>query len=261
MQIYFDDLWWSFLLLAIGSYMVGNVNFAIIISKFKRKDIRKMGSGNPGTFNMSRTFGIKTGVATLVLDVLKGALPTLTARLAFSDMYFGTSSLEVSIMAQHFAGFFTVLGHIFPIYYKFKGGKGVATTIGVFLVAEPLVAVISGALAIIYILIRAMGSMGAVIAITPPAITSMIDLYLAAYEKEIIVEYGTIYFVSTVLLIFATVMLTWYALRKNIKRLLMGEEHETGWLDMLEEMRMKKERKRLVKKGVISDESKNDNKK
>ena len=119
MSLHFKDLWWAFVLLSIASYMIGNVNFAIIISKFKNKDITKEGSGNPGTMNMSRTFGIKIGLLTLFLDVLKGVVPTLAARLIFADMYFGDSTLEVAITAQYLAGFFTVVGHIFPISLNF----------------------------------------------------------------------------------------------------------------------------------------------
>ena len=75
-MIYF---WYS--LLAIGAYLIGNISFAIILSKKKNKDITKMGSGNPGTMNMLRNFGFKTGILTLALDVLKGALPTLVGYL------------------------------------------------------------------------------------------------------------------------------------------------------------------------------------
>ena len=95
-------------MLAIASYMVGNVNFSIIISRFKNRDITKVGSGNPGTMNMSRAFGIKIGMLILFLDIVKGALPTLASRLIFADTYFGNSTLEVVIIAQYVAGFFTV---------------------------------------------------------------------------------------------------------------------------------------------------------
>ena len=91
MRLYFADLWWSFLCLAIGAYLIGNVNFARIISKAKNKDITKLGSGNPGTMNMSRQFGLKTGLLTLLLDILKGAIPSLVAVLCFKGMYFGRS--------------------------------------------------------------------------------------------------------------------------------------------------------------------------
>lgn len=248
MQLHFKDVWWTLLLLAIGSYLIGNVNFAILISRAKNRDITKEGSGNPGTMNMSRTFGLKIGVFTFVLDVLKGLLPALVGRLVFRDMFFGDSTLEVSIMAQYVAGFFAVLGHIFPVSLNFKGGKGIATTIGVFLVTETWVTLIFLVIAFAYILITAMGSMGSFIATTPPAIAGLIDLYILGFEKEPTFAYGTAFFVVTMFLIVGIITLTWYAHRKNIKRLLAGEEHETGWLDLLYEKRMKKIAKKVALK-------------
>jgi len=69
--------WWVLLLLALGSYLIGCFNNAIMISKLKKSDVRKLGSGNPGTLNMSRNFGLKLGLLTLFLDMLKGVIPTL----------------------------------------------------------------------------------------------------------------------------------------------------------------------------------------
>ena len=240
MQLYFVDVWWPLTLLALGSYFIGNVNFAIIISRLKHRDITKEGSGNPGTMNMSRSFGLKIGVLTFILDVLKGAIPAFIARQVFNGTYFGDSTLEISITAQYIAGFFAVFGHIFPISHKFKGGKGIATTIGVFIICEPIVALISAFIAFVYILVTAIGSMGSFIATTPPAIAALFDVYILGYEKEPTFVYGTAFFVLTMMLVAGIIFLTWYALRSNIKRLLAGEEHETGWLDLLYEARMKK---------------------
>ena len=86
MQVDFKGLWWMFLLVAIFSYLIGNVNFARIISKKLNRDITKEGSGNPGTMNMSRTFGLKIGLLTFILDVFKGALPTLIVKILFKDL-------------------------------------------------------------------------------------------------------------------------------------------------------------------------------
>lgn len=258
MELYFKDLWWSFILLAIASYMVGNVNFAIIISKLKNRDITKEGSGNPGTMNMSRTFGIKIGLITLLLDVLKGALPTLMAKLIFNGMYFGDSLLEVAVTAQYFAGFFTVVGHVFPISHNFKGGKGIATTIGVFLIAEPVVTVIFAILALLYILATAIGSMGALIATAPPAIAALIDLYLLGFHNQAGFSYGTALVIVTELLVAGMSFITWYALRKNINRLISGEEHETGWLEMIYEKRLRKIRKKKIARGELDKKNKKD---
>ena len=78
--------WIIFGIIAFLSYMFGNVNFAIIISKLKKSDIRKLGSGNPGTLNMSRNFGLKTGILTLFLDALKGAIPCLVGFFVFKNI-------------------------------------------------------------------------------------------------------------------------------------------------------------------------------
>lgn len=248
MQMYFKDLWWSFLLIAIGSYFIGNINFAVIISRSKNKDIRNMGSGNPGTLNMSRQFGLKAGVVTLILDILKGAVPTLVAMLVYRGMTFGDSHLAVSEMSQYLAGFFAVLGHIFPVIYKFKGGKGIATTIGVFLVTEPIVTLIFALAAIVYILIKEIGSIGSFIATAPPAVVAVIRLYYDGFAKEPNFEYGLTFFAVADFLVLGIILLTWLAHRKNIIRLLEGEEHQTGWMKAIRDMKIKRKAKRSAKK-------------
>lgn len=249
MHLYFKDLWWSFLLLAIGSYMVGNVSFARIIASLKNKDITKMGSGNPGTMNMSRQFGIKLGVFTLVLDGLKGAIPALFATIVFKGMYFGDSVLDVGECALFIAGFFAVVGHVFPIIYKFKGGKGIATTIGVFFIAEWLITLIFVVIAFVYILITEMGAMGSFIATTPPAIASLIKIYNLGFKNEITFDYGLVFFIVTNFLIVGIILLTWYAHRKNIKRLLEGEEHETSWIDRIRRAKINRRLKKNSEKN------------
>ncbi len=255
MQLYFSDLWWSFLLLALGSYLVGNVSFARIIASLKNKDITKLGSGNPGTMNISRHFGIKTGVLNLVLDGLKGAIPALFASIVFKGMYFGDSTLEVSECALFIAGFFSVIGHVFPVIYKFKGGKGIATTIGVFFVAEWLLTLIFVILAFVYILITEMGAMGSFIATTPSAIASLIRIYNLGFKEDVSFNYGVAFFIITNVLIVGIILLTWYAHRKNIRRLLEGEEHETGWIDMIRKAKIKRKQKQLKASKSSEDAS------
>ena len=107
-ELTFAYAWWQFLLLAIGSYLLGSVNFAVIISKLKHKDIRTAGSGNPGTLNMSRTFGLGIGVLTLLLDILKGAIPTLVAILVYDKYCFEGTDLSVGMVIKVACGFFAV---------------------------------------------------------------------------------------------------------------------------------------------------------
>ena len=244
MYITLYSLWWQFLLLIVGSYLIGNINFAIIISKLKHNDIRKVGSGNPGTLNMSRTFGLKIGLLTLLLDILKGVVPTLVGYLIYKGYYFNNTTLPISLIAKVMCGFFAVLGHVFPVFMKFKGGKGIATTIGVFAVCNIWVALISGAIAIIFIMLTEVGSMGSFIATTPGAIATSFSVYKYYILANTIGSAQIIVASLTNLFIVGIIFLTWYAHRQNIKRLIAGEEHPTNWLQMLREAKIKNKVKR-----------------
>lgn len=239
------NLLWEFALLAIGSYLIGNINFAVIISKLKKQDIRKMGSGNPGTLNMSRNFGIKIGLLTLVLDMLKGVVPTLVGYLIYRNVEFVSSNMPISLMARVFCGFFVVLGHVFPVFMRFKGGKGIATTIGVFMVCNWWVGIICGVLAIVFIMFTEIGSMGSFIATTPAAIAELYNVYseYVAQGAGGIVGQITVVAIAN-LAIVGIVFLTWYAHRKNIQRLIAGEEHPTNWYQMIREKSIKKKAKK-----------------
>ena len=119
---------WEGILLVIGGYLTGSIPTGVILSKlFGTKDIRQEGSGNIGATNVYRVSGAKLGILTLLGDVLKGFIPVaLTCSLMDSEMWIAA------------VAFFTFLGHLFPIFLKFRGGKGVATALGIFLVIAPL---------------------------------------------------------------------------------------------------------------------------
>lgn len=233
---------------AIASYMFGNVNWAIIISKSKNKDIRTMGSGNPGTLNMSRNLGLKFGLLTFFLDIMKGVIPTLVSFFVFKGKYFSNSVFAISDFAIYLCGLSVVLGHIYPVVFKFKGGKGIASTIGVFLVCESvygwewsviiIMALIS---ALVFIYLTEFGAMGSFIAITPPAIASLIRLFnvYGAYTFEI-APITTALYVATNILVFAICLFTWLAHRHNIERMLAGDEHPTSIKEMVVKMKAKK---------------------
>lgn len=258
----FASLWWSFALLIVGSYLFGSLNNAIMLSSLAGKDIRKMGSGNPGTMNVSRTLGLKAALLVLALDILKGVIPTLVATLVFSDELFDLSTLPVSVMAKYMAGFFAVLGHIFPCYYRFKGGKGIATTIGVFLVCNTVVALIFAIVALCFILFTGIGSMGSFLATTPPAIFASMSIYRDYLVKEPVVEYKIAYLIFVNAFIMGIVALTWIAHRENIKRLLSGDEHPTEWYQMIKDISLKKRLKsKSEKTGLNFEAPENDVKK
>ncbi len=233
------------IIFGVASYLFGNLNWAIIISKIKKIDIRKMGSGNPGTLNMSRNLGLKVGLLTFFLDVMKGALPTLIVFFLTKDRYFAESTFRVADFAIYLCGFLVVLGHIYPVFLKFKGGKGIASTIGVFLVCESvngwqwaIIAVMAIVCATLFIYFTEFGAMGSFIAITPPAISGAIRIYLR-YALASSGATMTFHLVSS-MLIFAICLFTWFAHRHNIERMLAGDEHPTSIKQMVVKMKAKK---------------------
>ena len=125
-----------FILAAAFGYLIGSVNLSIILSKGKGKDIREMGSGNAGTTNTLRTMGKGAAAMVLLFDVLKGCLIPLVLILVSNKAWMPIYVTTCESMAYIYA-FFAVVGHCFPLYYGFKGGKGIATAAGALLVISP----------------------------------------------------------------------------------------------------------------------------
>ncbi len=122
--------WAGVVLTVLVSYVLGSFNFALILSKkMYGEDIRDHGSKNAGTTNMMRTYGKKAALFTILGDIGKGIAAVLV----------GSFLMGAANGAGHFAGLFCVIGHVFPVFYGFKGGKGVATAAAVILVADPLI--------------------------------------------------------------------------------------------------------------------------
>jgi acyl phosphate:glycerol-3-phosphate acyltransferase len=113
-------------LFLIGAYLLGSVSFGILIAAAHGIDLRKVGSGNIGATNLSRALGRYWAYACFVLDLAKGLLPTLAAGVWLSEN--GTTK---GLVAQLAVGCAAIIGHVFPLYFRFKGGKGVATSFGV----------------------------------------------------------------------------------------------------------------------------------
>ena len=148
---------------SLFAYLLGSVNFAVIFSKIKNMDIKRQGSGNPGTMNVLRTVGKTWGILTFICDALKGLVLSLLGLLVLK------SEAWLFIL-----GFITILGHMFPIFDKFKGGKGVATSIGIFLVACPLVAVVVLACLIVMLYVFKYGFLGSILSISVLAVYTTI---------------------------------------------------------------------------------------
>ena len=119
----------SYIIVAIIAYIIGSINFSVIISKkIGGFDVREKGSGNAGSTNILRTIGVKTAIVTVILDILKGVVSILLAKFVGNIAINADAALLVQI-----AGLCVVIGHTFPILFQFKGGKGVATSLGVLL--------------------------------------------------------------------------------------------------------------------------------
>jgi len=138
----------KYAILIIGAYLVGSVPFALIIAKAHGRDLRSIGSGNIGATNLSRALGRKWGYFCFFLDVTKGLVPMLATVGSFSsDPSLGELCLALGV------GCAAVLGHVFPVYIGFKGGKGVATSFGVAMGFWPYYTVCAAAAGVIWLVV------------------------------------------------------------------------------------------------------------
>lgn len=235
MSISFAQTWYWFVLGCVISYFIGCFNFAVLISKLKHKDIRQQGSGNPGTMNMSRTFGWKIGLINFLCDALKGIIPVMCGHLIFAGVYFENTAFAVSDFSRYLFGLCAVIGHVFPVTMRFKGGKGIATTLGVFtcgITCEvgwyfPIAfALLVGV--VIYIYVFEWGSMGSLIGVSGFTIWQGIIFFLR-YQNML--RNG--YVIAAFIILFAYNVITWLAHRVNLYKLMGGEEHRTSIKKMI----------------------------
>ncbi|RTL00320.1 MAG: glycerol-3-phosphate 1-O-acyltransferase [Proteobacteria bacterium] len=187
----------------IGSYLLGSLSFAIIVSKFmKMDDPRSYGSNNAGATNVMRSGNKKAAALTLLGDLLKGLLVVLIARYILGDQT-GADAIV------GFCGVMVVIGHIYPIFFKFKGGKGVATAIGVLLGFSPLLALLLLVTWFAVFKLSKISSLAAIVA----TLASPLYAYILMGNSS--------YFGATVMVAFFVI----YKHKGNIIRLLSGKEH------------------------------------
>ena len=210
-----------YIILAVMCYFIGNITWARVVAKTKHDDITKHGSGNPGTLNSWRFYGFWPGVITFVLDMLKGLVSALAGYLIFK--YCGLNG-EIAL---YVGGFACVLGHIFPVVFKFKGGKGIATSIGVFFVANWWVTLICFVAMIVSMLFIKYASICTLLEII---VLSVVEICLVNPANWV-----------NYILICGILFLVLFAHRANIKRLFTGKENKTELLAMLKNMSNKKQ--------------------
>jgi glycerol-3-phosphate acyltransferase PlsY len=203
----------KFILVAVIGYLLGSIPFGLIISKRKAKiDIRQYGSGRTGGTNVLRTLGKKAFLMVACLDILKGALAVVFAGLIIGQDYIIVGNSGLGLFAQVIAALAAVVGHIWPIFLKFKGGRGVATFIGGLIALCPVAGLFSGEALLIGAGLSGFASLGSIIGVVG-AYTILIPLTIM-YGFPI--EYLGYVLIGTLLILFVH--------RGNIKRLLSGKE-------------------------------------
>ena len=201
----------SSVLVTIGAYLIGSLSFAVIVSRaMGLSDPRTYGSGNPGATNVLRSGSKPAAIVTLLLDAAKGWLPVMLVK------WFGPA-WDLSEGTQALAGLAAFLGHLYPVFFAFKGGKGVATAVGVLLAFQPLLALATLlTFAIIVFFTRYVSLASMVAAVFAPAYYLIGDgvAWTASGAK-------------TLALIAMGLLLIWRH-RENIQRLLAGTESKLG---------------------------------
>lgn len=140
MDLYFGQFfalyWWRLLIAAVAAYLIGSINTSIIVTRIVlHKDIRTMGSGNAGFTNVLRCEGKAPAIVTFIGDFLKGVIAVGIAYLLMLDVS-GDGAAIYKMYIAYITGLFVVIGHMFPLYYNFRGGKGVVTTAAVMLMTD-----------------------------------------------------------------------------------------------------------------------------
>ncbi len=196
--------------LAVVCYLVGSINSSILISRMvSGKDIRESGSGNAGATNMLRTMGKKYAIITLVIDILKGVVAIILANLAMK--------LGASNASSYIAGVTVVLGHNFPIFFGFRGGKGVATSLGVVLLLDWRIGLAVLVIALAIMVATRYVSLGSVVA-------AVVFIVIQTAVMFVTNSFDVVRFICV--LILGVLLIVRH--RSNIIRLIKGEENKLG---------------------------------
>ena len=206
-----------YILVAVIAYLIGSINCSILISKkMAGFDVREKGSGNAGTTNVLRTVGKKAAALTLLGDILKGVVSVLVAVLV------GTLVPDINrAILVELAAFFAAIGHAYPIYFGFKGGKAVATSLGILLVVNWKIGLICLLFGVLIIALTRMVSLGS---ITGAVLFAVLTIFIHdSYIAGIPYDYTFIIFG------FALASFVIFKHRSNLKRIIAGNENKISF--------------------------------
>lgn len=201
-----------YIIVAVIAYLLGSISFSVIISKkMAGFDVREKGSGNAGTTNVLRSVGKKAAVITLIFDVLKGVLAVLVAYIVGNIVKEG---VDKALLIQ-IAGLLVIVGHTFPIFFGFKGGKGIATALGVLLITNWNIGLICLVFALVLMALTKMVSLGSISA----AILFPVLILFMPHTAYLVDGNYIIYSILIAVLVV-------FNHRANVKRLLNGTENK-----------------------------------
>lgn len=208
------------LITVIAAYLIGSINFAVIFSKaFNHTDVRESGSGNAGATNVLRTGGVLPGVLTFVCDVLKAAAASELGYLIFGYIYNQTASpVYLSIYGAYICGVACMIGHVYPLFFGFRGGKGVAVGAGVFLICSPYAILIGFMVFVIVLIITKIVSLSS---LAGTFFTVVLGIVFNTKGEDILLLPQVIMALSMGVIIFLKHS-------SNIRRLINGEEKKIG---------------------------------
>lgn len=217
---------WYFILASfVVAYLLGSINTAVIVTSIATKgkqDIREMGSGNAGFTNVLRSVGKVPAILTIVFDFLKSVIAVLIGGFLFAYVFSGSKDIAgIIVIGKYLCGFFCILGHSFPIYFHFKGGKGIVTAAGMMLVADWRVfVIILATFLIVFIFSKIISLASITCACLFPVYTFILTFFIDYMRFGYTVSY-------VVLCTLAALLIGLFVVIKhssNIKRLLAGEE-------------------------------------
>ncbi len=209
----------AILICAVISYLIGSCNSAIItVRLMKEEDVRNFGSGNAGLTNTLRCFGKLPALFTLLGDLLKGIVAVLLCKLICSLMGVGLGPENDVHFIGYVAGLAAVLGHIFPIYYRFKGGKGVLVGVSVFVVIDPI---LFGILILIFAVILSISKYVSLSSIIATACCPVGTFMLHYFLNEQSAKLALLYTAMTIPICFIVIFMH----KSNIQRLKNGTEN------------------------------------
>ena len=212
----FSDILLPFLLTAVAAYIIGSISFSIIITRiFAKTDVREHGSGNAGTTNVLRTAGKLPAALTFLFDFLKCVAAIYFGLFLFQ--LFNPQNIDATVI-KFVAGLFCLLGHIYPLYFGFRGGKGVVTTAALIFMISWQCFLIAISIFILMALLTRLVSLSTIVAASSLPVTMYIVMWLTKNEYRIVNTFFAL--VMTIILIIMH--------RSNIRRLLNGTEHKIG---------------------------------